>query len=84
MGNNKSLIYLYSHKNPSLKLTRIRIELDYDFTIEHIKVKENVGADALSRISMEDLKNLYGETASVLTVQTRSRTEKLNDSMRKK
>lgn len=36
-------------------------------------------ADALSRISIDDLKSLYGETKSVLQVQTRSMTKKLNE-----
>lgn len=77
-SDHKSLIYLFSHKNPSPKLTRIRLELeDYDFTIEHIKGRDNVTADALSRISIDDLKDLYGKTAVVLPVQTRLMTKKM-------
>lgn len=77
-SDHKSLIYLFSHKNPSPKLTRIRVELeDYDFTIEHIKGKNNVAADALSRITIEDLKDLYGKAATVLPI-TRSMSRKLH------
>lgn len=79
-SDHQSLIYLFSHKNPSPKLTRIRVELeDFDFAVEHIRGKDNVVADALSRITIDDLKDLYGKTASVFPVITRSMTKK-NDS----
>lgn len=88
-SDHKPLIYLYSLKNPSSKLTRIRLDLsEYNFEIEHIKGKENVGADALSRISIETLKMYENaqnniETArekieKILKVTTRSMVNKNN------
>lgn len=68
--NHRPLGYLFSMKNPSSKLTRMRLDLEeFDFDIDYIKGKENVGADALSRInvSTDSLK-----TIAILQVQTRS------------
>lgn len=78
-SDHKPLIYLFSLKNPSSKLTRIRLELEeYSFTIEHIKGKDNVAADALSRITIEDLKNMYEKTVSALPMTTRSMAKRSN------
>lgn len=71
--DHKPLVYLYSLKNPSSKLTRMRLDLDeYNYIIEYIKGKDNVGADALSRLSTNDLKSLREENVQILNVQTRS------------
>lgn len=41
--DHKSLIYLFTHKNLSPKLLRIRLDLeDYDFVIQHVSGKKNV------------------------------------------
>lgn len=60
-------------KEPTKKLTQMRLDLeDYDFKIELIKGKDNVGADAVLRIvTSHDLKN-----NSILMVNTRSMTSK--------
>lgn len=59
-SDHKPLIYLFKLKNPSSKLMRIKMDLEeYDFVIEHIKGKDNVVADALSRISIKDLFETY-------------------------
>lgn len=56
-SDHKPLIYLFSLKEPSSRLTRIRLDLEeYSFTVEHIRGKDNVIADALSRITIDDLK----------------------------
>lgn len=74
--DHRSLIYLFTHKNLSPKLLRIRLDLEeYDFTIEHVSGKKNVVADALSRIRMQDIVDLYGKTVSVLAI-TRSMSRK--------
>lgn len=60
--DHKPLIYLFKLKNPSSKLMRIKMDLEeFDFTIEYIKGRENVVADALSRISIKDLFQMYEE-----------------------
>lgn len=55
---------------------RLDIE-EYEFSVEYIKGKDNVIADALSRISINQFISIQ-ETAQILRVQTRSTTNKLN------
>lgn len=70
--DHRPLVYLFNMKDPSSKLTNIRLKLsEYNFTIEHIKGKDNVGADALSRISIDELKK-----ESILAVTTRAMSRK--------
>lgn len=83
-SDHKPLIYLFSLKEPSSRLTRIRLDLEeYSFTVQHIKGKDNVVADALSRITIEDLKQISLDINSrdeasikVCKVQTRATTRK--------
>lgn len=59
--DHRPLVYLFGMKEPTKKLTQMRLDLeDYDFEIEHIKGKKNVGADALSRIAItsDELKQM--------------------------
>lgn len=78
LTDHKPLIYLYNLKNPASKLTRIRLELEeYDFDIQHIRGKDNVIADALSRISFEDIKQTTNNNNTIF-VTTRSMTKKQN------
>lgn len=73
-SDHKPLTYLYSLKNPSSRLTRIRLELEeYEFVIEHIKGKDNSGADALSRIDFTEIKSIP-TTNNVLMVTTRAQS----------
>lgn len=77
-SDHRPLIYLYGLKDPSSKLTRIRLELEeYNFIVEHIKGTDNVGADALSRMSSDALKSMNTNAGNVL-VLTRSMTRKIN------
>lgn len=51
--DHRPLVSLFSHKNPSSKMTRIRLDLcDYDFEIVYKKGRINTNADALSRIML--------------------------------
>lgn len=80
-SDHKPLVYLYSLKDPSSRLTRLRLELEeYDFIIEHIKGKENVVADALSRISFKNIQETANEINPTINVHaiTRSMNRKAN------
>lgn len=72
--DHRPLVYLFSMKNPSSKLTRMRVDLEeFDFDVQYVPGKTNYGADALSRIKIdsETLKEM-----SVLMVETRAAARK--------
>lgn len=74
-SDHKPLIYLFAMKNPSSKLTRMRLDLEeYTFSIEYIKGKTNVIADAMSRINFETIKALLTQNKEV-KITTRSMTK---------
>lgn len=78
-SDHRPLVYLFSMKDPSSKLTRMRLDLEeFDFDIEYIKGKDNVGADALSRINIENLKEIHDNAYQVLAV-TRSMSRSVED-----
>lgn len=67
-SDHRALIYLFSLKDPSSKLARMRLDLEeFDFEIQYIKGKDNVAADALSRITLEDLKNIHSFQVCAIT-----------------
>lgn len=71
--DHKPLTYLFSMKDPSSKLTRMRLELsEYDFEIQYIKGKDNVGADALSRLDISHFKDLETKNQTILRMTTRA------------
>lgn len=75
-SDHKPLTYLFALKNPSSKLTRMRLDLEeFDFDIEYIKGKDNCGADALSRIDFGLIKRLNVDNAQIYAVQTRSKSQ---------
>ena len=75
--DHRPLTYLFSMKNPSSKLVRVRLDLEeFEFEIEYIKGSDNNGADALSRIDFDGIKNLKPEY-QINKVTTRSETRKL-------
>lgn len=75
--DHKPLVYLFNLKNPSQRLLRIRLELEeYKFTIEYIKGTQNVVADALSRMELEEIKECTQNKAEVKLL-TRSMTRKM-------
>lgn len=60
-------------RNPSSELTRMRLGLEeYNFTVEYLKGKDNYIADALSRITIDNLKDMTEKVMSVLKVTARS------------
>lgn len=77
--DHRPLIYLFGMKNPSSKLTRMRLDLEeFQFKIEYIPGKSNVAADALSRIQVDsnELSNL-----KILRMQTRSMQRKPEEAL---
>lgn len=80
-SDHKPLTYLFSMKNPSSKLTRIRLDLEeYQFTVEYIQGKSNVIADALSRINIRDLIKINEK--SIFKVETRSATNNMKENLK--
>lgn len=74
--DHKPLVYLYSLKDPSSKLTRMRLDLEeFNFDIQYVKGKDNVIADALSRIDYDDIKNVR---MYICKVTTRAQSKKEN------
>lgn len=80
-SDHKPLVYLFSLKDPSSRLTRIRLDLEeYSFELVHIKGTENVVADALSRITIDELKHLATvkiDTLRINKMTTRSMTKQI-------
>lgn len=68
-SDHKPLTFLFKMTNPTSKLVRIRMELeDYDFEINYIPGSTNYAADALSRITIDELKNMT-ESATILAIR---------------
>lgn len=75
-SDHKPLVYLFAMKNPASKLVRIRLELEeYEFSIIHIPGKDNILADALSRIPFSHIKQLAEVKQQILAI-TRSMTKR--------
>lgn len=72
-SDHRPLVYLFNMTNPTSKLTRMRMDLeDFDFIVEYIKGEKNVGADALSRIDISDLRNTFK-----VAIMTRSKSRQI-------
>lgn len=77
--DHRPLVYLFSMKEPSSRLTKFRLALEeYDFTINYIPGKSNVLADALSRITIKDLQELNNKIEQDILITTRSTARKAN------
>lgn len=67
--------------NPSSRLTKFRLILEeYDFVVRYIKGKDNVVADALSRIDIasDELKNINNTVCNAIYVTTRLKTSEID------
>jgi len=59
-------------KTPTSKFTRMRLDLDdYQFTAQYLREKKNYVADAISRTSIEELKDLNRQILKV-TIEAES------------
>ena len=80
LTDHRPLVYLFSHNNPSSRLTKFRLALEeYDFDIIYKKGTDNVIADALSRMSINELKDLNDKIGKEVLVTTRSESKALNN-----
>ena len=78
LTDHKPLIYLFTMTNPSSRLTKFRLILEeYDFEINYVRGRDNVCADALSRITIDELKELTNKTCYAIT---RSKAKSMHDS----
>lgn len=76
-SDHRPLVYLFSMRNPSSKLTRMRLDLEeFNFEIQYVKGKDNSGADALSRIDFDDIKLINKDIK--IAVMTRSKFKQNN------
>lgn len=79
--DHKPLVYLFSMKDPSSKLTRMRLDLEeYNFETEYVKGSENSVSDALSRISIDTLKEIRQNVAKILVI-TRNQAKKAKNNL---
>ena len=79
-SDHRPLVYLFTLADPSSRLTKFRLALEeYNFEVIYRKGSENVIADALSRISIQDLKILYEKTVLVITRASKRKDEKGTD-----
>lgn len=74
--DHRPLVYLFSLTDPSSRLTKFRLALEeYDFEIYYIPGRDNVIADALSRMSISDLKSI----TMTVTTRLQSKREKFTE-----
>lgn len=79
MTDHKPLIYLFGMRDPSSRLIKYRLILEeYDFKIEYVKGKDNVIADALSRVVITS-DELKGIKEQVLAVTTRGQQRRMEE-----
>lgn len=82
LTDHRPLIYLFGMTNPSSRLTKFRLILEeYDFVVKYIKGKDNVVADALSRIdiSSDELKSMNNGVCSSIYAITRAQYKNIEN-----
>lgn len=75
--DHKPLIYLFNMTNPSSRTMKFRLTLEeYDFDVVYVRGKDNVAADALSRVrvSSEELKGMH---ENLICVMTRAQSKRM-------
>lgn len=79
--DHRPLVYLFSLTDPSSRLTKFRLALEeYNFDVIYKRGSENVIADALSRISISDLKHLTADTM-IVTTRSKNGTNNLDEKL---
>jgi len=64
--DHRPLTFSFSMTNSGSTLTRKRLKLEeYNFTVEYLRGKDNYVADALSRITIKELKDITGNIMKV-------------------
>lgn len=77
--DHKPLLYVMNNRKPNSRLFRWKLALlEYDFVIVHKAGAQNVVADALSRITIEELITLNDEDKKVLAITRASAQQQLN------
>lgn len=72
-SDHRPLVHLFGMTKPTNRLTRIRLDLEeFDFEIQYIKGADNVVADALSRITIDELSMLVTTRAQAKRAQKRT------------
>lgn len=73
------LVYLFTLTDPSSRLTKFRLALEeYNFDVYYKKGCENAVADALSRISTTELRDMHEKLSVEAFVTTRMQSKKEN------
>ncbi|KAG6453944.1 hypothetical protein O3G_MSEX008407 [Manduca sexta] len=81
MTDHKPLVYLFGMKDPSSRLLKFRLILEeFNFKIVYVRGKENVVADALSRICItsEELKDMQAQVVAIMTRAQKRKIDELN------
>lgn len=77
--DHRPLVYLFNMRDPSSRLMKFRLLLEeYNFSIEYVKGTGNAAADALSRIKIQDLKEMSNK---IINVMTRAQKRKIAHTM---
>lgn len=80
--DHRPLVYLFSLKNPTSKLNRMRLEIEeFDFEVVYVPGKQNSVADALSRVTIKDLKDQYKWVLAVTTRLKKKQEEARNSTL---
>lgn len=78
--DHRPLLYLFNMKDPSSRLIKFRLALEeYDFCVEYLKGTDNAAADALSRLTLHDLKEMNERIIQVMTRQQYRKIQEMKE-----